>query len=353
MADWYAASSESDGNHRAGLHLAIWQDSYDSATGLSFVKWYLDYYDNASNYGGTGRSNWSANINGTTYSGSVAFDFSGNSGRSYRLVDNTAGTWVSGTSVGGSGHVDANSPVGTTDVSGTLTLATLPSAPYGAPSMSRSTDGATVTVISQGANANGITLSGYEVRFSTDGSNWGYQIPMNQGGYNLTGATQTVIYYAQTRAVNINGYAGPWSVSGSIAGIPAAPSSLTAVRSARSVTLTGGGSPSNGGSTITGYYVQRSSDGVTWTDTQTINSGTYTYLNLTSATTWIFRIWCVNSIGRSAYTNSYGVFVPAGGKRYDGTAFQTTSISRRFDGTAWNDIATAARFDGTNWVYLS
>ena len=535
MADWYGVSGDGDGNHRAGLHLAIWQDSYDSATGLSFVKWYLDYYDNATNVGGIGTSNWSATINGTGYSGSVAYDFSSNSGRSYRLVDNTAGTWVSGSSVGGTGHVDANSPVGTTDVSGTLTLATLPSAPSGAPSMYRSTDGATVTVISQAANGNGITLSGYEVRFSTDGSNWGYQIPMNQGGYNLTGATPTSPYYAQTRAVNVNGYAGPWSATGGIAGIPSAPSaaptitrtsngstvtvttsgaagngwnvssyvyqlstdgtnwssqspltngtatisvtptsayyfrtagingigqgswssaafiagipsapsaeptlsrssdgvtvtvtsasaagngngpsgyvyrtsydgttwnaqaalsqgagtftltatqtvyvqtaavnsigqgawsgtttvvgiptapsSATATRTARNVTVVAGNSTGSG---ITGYFVQYSTNGgSSWSTAQPMTSQSYTYTNLTAALTYTFRVYSTNSIGASATTSSATVFVPAGGKRWDGTAWTSTTTAKRWDGTNWVDLSTAKRWDGTNWVDLS
>jgi hypothetical protein len=80
---------------------------------------------------------------------------------------------------------------------------------------------------------------------------------------------------------------------------------------------------------------------------------TYTYTNLTPALTYLFRVFATNSIGSSDFTESSGVFVPAGGKRWDGSAWTAAAVGRRWDGSAWVDLTVAKRWDGSSWGDLS
>jgi hypothetical protein len=80
---------------------------------------------------------------------------------------------------------------------------------------------------------------------------------------------------------------------------------------------------------------------------------TYTYTGLTAGLTYRFRTYAVNATGNSTFTTAADLFVPAGGRRYDGTAWNSTATAKRFDGTNWVDLTIAKRFDGTSWVDLS
>jgi hypothetical protein len=164
--------------------------------------------------------------------------------------------------------------------------------------------------------------------------------------------TSTQIYYFQTRAVSSEG-AGPWSATATSAGLPSAPASITLNRTARNVTVNVGTSASTGGSTITGYFVQYSTNGgSTWSTAQATTAGSYTYTNLTAGLTYAFRAYATNAVGNSA-TVSTSIFVPAGGKRFDGTSWASTATAKRYDGSTWVDLTIAKRFDGTVWADLS
>lgn len=145
-----------------------------------------------------------------------------------------------------------------------------------------------------------------------------------------------------------------WSTVASAPGTPAAS------RTGRDVTVTASsGSSSNGGSTITSYKVQyrSSSDGGstwgTWGNEQTLSSLAYTYTGLTASLTYQFRVYANNARGSSAATVSTNVFVPAGGKRYNGSSFISTTTAKRWTGSAWTDLTTAKRWSGSAWVDLS
>jgi hypothetical protein len=226
----------------------------------------------------------------------------------------------------------------------------LPTAPPTAPTLSRTTDGITVTVTSATATSP-VTISDYEYRSSTDGSTWGSAVSMGTDRVATFTGTSTQIYYFQTRAVSSEG-SGPWSTTATSAGLPSAPTSITATRTARNVTVTVGASASNGGSTITGYFVQYSTDGTTWSTAQATTGGSYTFTNLTAGLTYTFRAYATNAVGNSAFVSA-ALFVPAGGKRYDGTSWASTATAKRYDGTSWVDLTTAKRYDGTAWVDLS
>lgn len=225
----------------------------------------------------------------------------------------------------------------------------LPSAPS-APTLTRTSSGTTVTVMSEVASSP-VTPSNYDLRWSYDGATWTEVTGIGTDRTHDITVTSTSTVHAQTRAISSEG-TGPWSLSSTIVGIPTAPSSITATRNGRSITVTSGSSSGTG---ITGYFVQYSTDtGSTWSTAQAMTGFTYSYVNLTPALTYLLRVYSVNSIGSSAYTTaSEGIFVPAGGKRWDGSSWLPSSTGKRWDGSAWVDLQTAKRWDGSAWVDLS
>lgn len=140
--------------------------------------------------------------------------------------------------------------------------------------------------------------------------------------------------------------------------VPTAPASVSASRVGRNVTVTRGSSSSDGGEPISSYTVQirsstNNSSWGAWGNPQNITSGSYAYNNLTPALYYQFRVYANNAAGLSAATASASVFVPAGGKRWTGSAWQSASTGKRWNGSAWVDLATAKRWNGSAWVDLS
>jgi hypothetical protein len=163
----------------------------------------------------------------------------------------------------------------------------------------------------------------------------------------VTGLTNTQVYYYQTRAVNAEGN-GAWSASTISNGAPA---SITAVRTGRNVAVTAGNATGSG---ITGYFVQYSTNaGSSWSAAQAMTSQAYTYTSLTAGLTYLFRVYAAAPSGDTGKTVSGSVFVPAGGKRWNGSAFVSTSTGKRWNGSAWIDLTIAKRWNGSNWIDLS
>lgn len=139
---------------------------------------------------------------------------------------------------------------------------------------------------------------------------------------------------------------------------PAAPSTVTPVlNSDKSITVTSNAVSSPAGTAT--YYISYSNNGgSTWSSDITIsgNARTYTFAagTLTYGLNYKFRMKASNSDGTSAYTTTTSdTFLPAGGKRFDGSTWNATGTAKRFDGTSWITLATAKRFNGTSWVDLS
>ena len=357
MATWTAGTNDSVSRAYVAFDMYVVSDDY--ANNGSLVHITIGIFDNNGSYGGYGTGSWTIGVNGSQInSGSVSYDFSG-SGPGWIWGGDV---WV-GHNADGSKYVDGwasfsgSSPVGSATASGgfSLTDFSYPPAAPSLASLTRSSNGATMSMTAN-VPSSIATVDNYYFRYSTDNINWnavGYTGSSATSITNWTVPDPTVGYYISAQAHSSEGWSGG-GASSFFAGIPSAPASITTSRTARNVTVTITASPSNGGATISGYKVQYSSDGgTTWSTAQDISSLSYTYTGLTPALTYTFRAYSTNSTGNSAFATSYGVFVPASGKRYDGTTWQSMTTAKRFDGTAWNDIATGARNDGTNWVYLS
>jgi pectate lyase len=82
---------------------------------------------------------------------------------------------------------------------------------------------------------------------------------------------------------------------------PAAPTALSAVAGKRKITL----SWSDNSSNESGFKIERSTDGIVFTQIATTGANTATYTNgsLTTGTTYHYRVRAYNSAGDSAYSN--------------------------------------------------
>jgi hypothetical protein len=339
------------------LELVMVENSTNSAANTSSVTGVLQINppsDSGSWNGYSDQNSYSFTFNGTTYTGNYTFDFRTN--RSTQVLKSVTATithnadgtkTVTGSGSSTSGTLGSAS-IGTSSF--TLTdFVRLPSAPA-SPTLTRNSAGTSITVVSAVASSP-VTPSNYDLRWSYDGSTWTTVTGIGTDRTHVITVDATSTVYVQTRAISSEG-TGPWSSSATVVGIPTAPTSINAVRTSRNVTVTAGSATGTG---ITGYSVQYSTDaGSTWSTAQAMTSQSYTYTNLTPALTYLFRVYATNSIGNSAFTTTAtGVFVPAGGKRYDGATFTPTTVARRWDGSAWTDITIARRWNGSSWVDLS
>lgn len=112
------------------------------------------------------------------------------------------------------------------------------------------------------------------------------------------------------------------------------------------------------------FYLSYSSDnGATWSadvgapGTQIPNTSNYThertFTGLTPGLNYRFRAYATNTDGTGGTTTmSTNVFLPSGGKMFNGTTFVPTTTAKIYTGTAWVDITTAKIYTGTTWANL-
>lgn len=137
---------------------------------------------------------------------------------------------------------------------------------------------------------------------------------------------------------------------------PLAPASATVTVSGRNATVTSGVADVTNRPAIIRYEVERTlNDGVTWLGSVETMDGSrqFTYVGLDWGKSYKFRTRAVNSEGAGAWSESALTFIPAGGKRWDGSDWLVTTTAKRWTGSAWTDLVTAKRWDGAAWVDLS
>src|SRR5438552_7237196 len=122
--------------------------------------------------------------------------------------------------------------------------------------------------------------------------------------YSDTGLSRSTTYTYRVSAINSVGTGSPSSTASAttLAVAPSSPTGLTATTvSSSQISLSWTAPSDNGGSAITGYKVERSTDGgATWS-TVVSNSGsaatTYSDTALTRATAFTYRVSAINSAG--------------------------------------------------------
>ena len=131
----------------------------------------------------------------------------------------------------------------------------------------------------------------------------------------LTGLTPDVSYTVEVQAINGVG-AGPFASSNAVTPytVPGAPTGLSGTAGNAQVSLTWSAPSSDGGSAITGYEVQDSTNGgSTWT-TLSANTGStttsYSATGLTNGTAYVFQVAAINAVGTGAFSTTSSSVTP-------------------------------------------
>ena len=160
----------------------------------------------------------------------------------------------------------------------------------------------------------GSDITGYRIAVSNTGDgNWSdleSDTDDTKTSYTDTGLEPDTRQYYRVAAINDDGE-GPWSDIANATtegGVPGVPRNLKAVESGSSrINLSWSAPTSDGGSRITGYEIEVSSNGGrTWSveeDDTRSSSTTYAHTGLESGTTWHYRVSAINSEGTGEPSN--------------------------------------------------
>ena len=260
---------------------------------------------------------WSApSSNGGSAITDYLIQYSTNGGTSWQTWAHTASTATTATLTGltaGSSYtfkISATNALGngTASTASTAAIAQAATAPSAVaqPTATLGANPGEVVLSWSAPAANGSAITDYVVQYSTDGGNtW---ITFNDGTSTATSATITGLtlgtnYQFKVTAVNSIG-SSTASTSSSSTPVIAVPSTLASAPSVTStpgqVVLTWSAPSSTGGSAITDYLIEYSTDGgatwVTYADgTSTATSATLT--GLTSNASYSFRVSAINAAG--------------------------------------------------------
>ncbi|HEU5489048.1 MAG TPA: fibronectin type III domain-containing protein, partial [Candidatus Nitrosotalea sp.] len=213
------------------------------------------------------------------------------------------------------------SPPSNTATATTLTPVTVPQPPTG---LGATADSSSQITLNWNAPSNngGSAITGYKIERSTDsGSTWGVLVS-NTGStattYSNTGLASSTTYAYRVSAINSVGNSSPSNVASAttlvVITAPQPPTGLTATATSSSqIDLSWNAPGSDGGSAITGYKIERSINGGTFSilvantaDTATAYSDT----GLTSNTNYAYRISAINSVGTSSPSNTASATTP-------------------------------------------
>jgi len=248
--------------------------------------------------------------------------------------------------------------------SSSVTTRTFPSAPV---ITSGSIQNAQVTIYwSAPSNNGGATISDYRIQYSEDqGVSWvtfGSSISTSTNRA-VSGLTNGVSYIFRVAAINAAG-AGAYSANSSSytpRTTPGSPTNLVATRGNSSVSLTWASPASNGGSPITDYRIQYSTNGSTWT---TFSDGwspstSAVVTDLLNGTAYMFRVAASNGAGTGAYSSNSPYVTPITtpgaptslvGNAGNGQVALTWSAPTSNGGSAVSDyIIEFSGNDGTSW----
>ncbi len=161
-----------------------------------------------------------------------------------------------------------------------------------------------------------LVVTGYEIQRSTNGGSWNI-IVSNTGyastAYSDTGLSPSTSYTYRVYAITILVTSPPSNTATATTlapvTVPQPPTGLDAAADSSSqVTLNWNAPSDNGGSAITGYMIERSTDsGSTWS-TISSNTGsastTYSDTGLVPSTSYTYRVSAINSVGTSSPSNT-------------------------------------------------
>ena len=191
------------------------------------------------------------------------------------------------------------------------------------------------------ASDGGSAITGYRIEISPNGnSNWTTHLANTSGTgttYSHTGLAAGTTRHYRVSAINTNGAGAASNVDGATTGttVPDAPTGLAATASGNTrINLSWTAPASDGGSPITGYRIEVSSDGGTsWSDhvaSTNVPATTYSHTGLAAGTTRHYRVSAINTNGAGAPSSvddaTTGTTVPGAPTGLTATASGTTRI---------------------------
>ena len=226
------------------------------------------------------------------------------------------------------------------NVDSATTDATAPGAPTG---LTATASGTTAIDLSWSApgSTGGSAITGYKIEVSSDGgSSWSDLVANTSNTtttYAHTGLASGDTRHYRVSAINTNGTGVPSNVDSATTGtsVPGAPTGLTATASGTTaIDLSWSAPGSTGGSAITGYKIEVSSDGgSSWSDLVANTSNTtttYAHTGLASGDTRHYRVSAINTNGTGVPSNvdsaTTGTSVPGAPTGLTATASGTTAI---------------------------
>jgi len=192
---------------------------------------------------------------------------------------------------------------------------TAPGTPSGLTATAISSSQINLSWIAPSSNG-GSAITGYKIERSTDsGTTWS-AVQSNTGStgttYSDIGLSSSTTYTYRVSAINSVGTGSPShtvsATTSTASTAPGTPSSLTATAiSSSQINLSWTAPSSNGGSAITGYKIERSTDGGTTWSVLVSNTGstgtTYSDTGLAANTAYTYRVSAINSVGTSTPSN--------------------------------------------------
>ena len=230
-------------------------------------------------------------------------------------VASTGNTNTNYTDTGLTGNTEYHYRVSTINASGTSSASTSASeTTFGVP---ESPTGLTATSLIGAeikldwvapTDNNGSAVSGYMIERSTDNVTFSVLVADTTSTavtYTDSGLTTGTTYYYKISAINQYGTGTASGVASALASdVPAQVANLTATAQAGKEIDLAWTAPNNGGSAITGYQIERSTDGGTTYTDLVANTNTpttsYTDINLTAGTTYYYKISAINFVGTGA-----------------------------------------------------
>ena len=301
-------------------------------------------------------------------------EYSSDSGTTWTTFADGTSTTAS-TTVTGLSHsttytfrVSAVNVAGTGTASATASVATATTA--GAPTGLTATQGVAEAALSWTAPASdgGAALTDYTVEYSSDsGSTWATFTDGTSAttSATVTGLSHSTTYTFRVSAVNAAG-TGTTSDTASVATVsePDPPTALSATTGIAEVDLSWTAPSSNGGSAVTDYTVEYSSDsGTTWATFSDGSSTTAsaTVTGLDGGTSYLFRVSAINAAGTGTASNTTtatfrsltGRKVESGVSTYSHSSGRSTSdqvgIAVGSDGNAVIVFAESSRAISSVW----
>ena len=181
---------------------------------------------------------------------------------------------------------------------------TLPGAPSTL-TATKETDALTINLAWTAPTGGTAAITGYKIERSLDNSAWS-DLVSDTGTtavtYANTGLDQGTIYYYRVSAINAGGTGAISNVdSDTTNSAPSQVTGFTATKETDALTINlAWTAPANGGSSITGYKIERSLDNSAWSDLVSdtgTTAVTYANTGLNQGTIYYYRVSAINAIG--------------------------------------------------------